>query len=100
FERRQASERELAQLGELAEPVLRRALGAGISAESRRRVERLLDYRRMFVNPEALRRARSVYVLEKGGTAGARQLLQTLAAGDRSVRSTRHAADALKRLRE
>ncbi len=99
FAAREAAARELVQLGELAEPAVLQALRGPPSLEVKKRLEPLLDYRRMHVTPANLRRLRALQVLEHIGTAEARGVLQTLARGDPEVRSTRAAAAALKRLR-
>jgi WD40 repeat protein len=94
---RETATRELGQLGDVAEPSVRAALKAGPSPEAQRRLQGLLEYRRLYVNPEALRPLRSVEVLERIGTAQARELLRTLASGDPTARLTREAAAAVKR---
>jgi WD40 repeat protein len=99
FAIRQAAVRELEQLGELAEPALRHVLATGPSLEARRRIEPLLDYQRLHLNPETLRRIRAVWVLENIRTSRARKVLQALASGEATARLTQEAANALKRLK-
>lgn len=96
--RPEAALASLTELGEVAEPALREALTRGPTLEARRRIEPLLEYRRLLVNPSTLGRRRGIHVLEKIGTAAARELLRTLAGGEPEVRSTRDAARALLRL--
>jgi WD40 repeat protein len=71
---------ELAELGRVAEPALRRALEARPSLEVRRRVEQLLG---KLAAPEAerFRVIRAVEALERMGTAEAREVLRDLEAG-------------------
>jgi len=97
FAAREAAVAELGRLADAAEPALRQALKRGPSLEARRRIEPILEYRRMFVNGPTLARRRAIHVLEKIGSAEARELLRTLAAGDPEVRSTQEAISALKR---
>ncbi len=87
----------LVQLGDLAELVLRDFLAANPSLEARRRIEPILRYESMFVNPMTLARLRSIHVLERIGTATARQTLTKLAGGIPQARTTREAAAALQR---
>jgi hypothetical protein len=95
---RETATRELERLGDVAEPAVRAALKAGPSPEAQRRLQGLLEYRRLYVNSEALRPLRSVEVLEKIGTAQARELLRALASGETTARLTHEAAASLKRL--
>ncbi len=98
FDTRERSMRALAGMGPLAEPALRQALKANLSLEARRRLEPLLQYRRMYGNPATLRRLRAIGVLERIGTAKAREVLQTLASGDSTARLTREAVNAIARM--
>src|SRR5262249_16604732 len=82
FEVRQAALKGLEQLGELAEPSLRKALRGQPSAEVRLRAEQLLArIAGAFTTPEQLRQLRAVETLEHLGTAEARALLEALAPG-------------------
>jgi hypothetical protein len=99
FEKREQATRELARLGELAEPALRGALKGRPSAELRRRVGRLLEpLRKQELSGERLREVRAVQVLELTGTAAARRVLAGLAKGEPEARLTREARGAWYRL--
>jgi WD40 repeat protein len=90
---------ELARLGELVAPDLRKAAKGDASLEMQRRVRQLLD--RMegpVVHPEHLRWLRALEVLEGVGTPEARALLQKLAGGVPGARLTREARASLQRL--
>lgn len=89
---------ELEKHGEAVEPDLRRVLTGKLSLEMRRRVERLLNRLTEAPTGEELRTLRAVEVLERVGTAEARQALEALAKGAPGVRLTREAQTALKRL--
>ncbi len=96
---RQQAERELQQLGDLAEPVLRRVLAAKPSLETRRRIEALLErVEGPLPAPEPLRSLRAVELLERIGTTEARQVLQRLASGEPQALLTREARASLQRL--
>ena len=99
FAVREKATAALAELGELAEPALRRALAARPSAELRRRAEALLGALAPASLPEQLRALRSVEVLELLATPEARELLTTLARGAPEGRLTREATAALDRLK-
>ncbi len=99
FSVREDAERELAKLGELAEPALRKALAGSPSVELRRRAERLLaKLEGPLTRPEPLRAVRVVEVLEHIGSSEARELLTTLAQGAPQARLTREAQHAVERL--
>jgi WD40 repeat protein len=81
---REKASRELAGLGELAEPALRRALAGRPSPEVRGRIELLLRNlpdrgETAAPSPEVLRWLRCVEVLERLGSAEARDALAVLA---------------------
>jgi HEAT repeat protein len=97
FTIRAAASQELEKLGDLAVPVLRRALKGNPSLEMRQRIEALLANLRLLHQPEALRRQRAVRVLEQIGTLEAQKLLKTLANGSTAARETTAAAAALER---
>jgi RNA polymerase sigma factor (sigma-70 family) len=99
FATRQKAATELEQLGELAAPALKEALAARPSAETRQRLERLVD--RLGTGelaPDMLRGVRAVEVLERLGTAEAKELLTRLAGGAVTARLTREADAARQRL--
>jgi hypothetical protein len=95
---RVAATKELAALGEQAEPALQQALESKPSLELRKRLEALLAG--MWVAPprETRRAIRAIQVLERIGTHEAQQILRKLATGAASARETRDARDALDRL--
>jgi RNA polymerase sigma factor (sigma-70 family) len=96
FAVREAAMKELAALGERAQPALRQALKDRPSLEARKRLERLLAPQR--VPPaEVLQGLRAIWVLERIGTVEARQMLQKLASGAMASQ-TRAAREALERL--
>jgi hypothetical protein len=99
FEVRQAALKGLEQLGELAEPSLRKALEGQPSAEVRLRSEQLLArIAGAYTTPEQLRQLRAIETLEHLGTAEARALLEALAKGAPEGRLTQEAKTALARL--
>ena len=99
FDTRQRAMRELTELGDLAEPSMRKALTAGASLEQRRRIEALLvKLSESAVAPPRLRVLRAVETLERIGTPQAQALLQTLAKGAAGARQTREAQQALQRI--
>lgn len=98
FQARENARRELAKLGEQVEPDLRSALSKKPSAEARKRIESLLAAPRRVPAGAALRRLRSIRVLEQIGTQEARRVLAALAAGAPAARATTDAQAALGRL--
>lgn len=101
FPARTKATAELAQLGELAEPVLLEALKKHPSLELRQRIEQLLKEvadQRSSPSGERLRLFRAVEVLEHIGTQEARQLLETLSRGVPGALLTREAKASLVRL--
>jgi RNA polymerase sigma factor (sigma-70 family) len=92
---------ELDKLGETVAAICRKTLDAGPSPEVRRRLTTLLDKiatEEWKPPPDRLRALRAVEVLERIGTADAKQLLQTLANGVPDASLTREAKDSLQRL--
>ncbi|HEY7428229.1 MAG TPA: WD40 repeat domain-containing protein, partial [Gemmataceae bacterium] len=99
FARREKAQVELARLGELALPALRRGLAGHPSLEKRRRMERALkEAADAVASSEHLRALRAITVLEWADTAEARKLLARLAAGAAEARFTQEAKAALDRL--
>ncbi|HVS38879.1 MAG TPA: PQQ-binding-like beta-propeller repeat protein [Gemmataceae bacterium] len=99
FEAREKASGELAKLGDLAEPALRRALEGKPSAEARQRLEELVRRLDGLVHDaEQVRGLRGVEALEHMGTAEARRLLGELAKGAEGSRQTGEAKAALERL--
>jgi hypothetical protein len=78
---------------------LRRVLAEQPSAEVHRQVDRLLHrLEGLTASPKGWQMLRAVEVLEKIGTKAGRQVLKTLATGEREARMTREARAALARL--
>jgi dipeptidyl aminopeptidase/acylaminoacyl peptidase len=99
FAVREQATRDLAGLGKLAEPALRRALTDAASAEVRKRVEGLLDrLERGAPAPGFLLALRATETLEIVGSAEARELLQILAEGGPGAPLTQQAKASLERL--
>jgi hypothetical protein len=99
FAAREAASRELAQLGEGAETAIREALKGKPSAETKRRLDDLLEkLEHRALTPDELRGVRAVEALEHIGTPEARKLLEALADGAADARLTRDAKATLKRL--
>jgi WD40 repeat protein len=98
FERRRQAESELAGLGELAAPALRRALADEPPLGLRQRLERLLRLSGQALPAGQLRELRAVEVLELLGSAAARQVLRSLADGVPGTRLSRQAGSASQRL--
>jgi HEAT repeat protein len=100
FARREEAARALEQLGEAAEPALRRELSGPPALEVRRRAEGLLDtLERRPPRPERLRALRALQALEQIGTPEAVQLLAHLATGEPDALLTREAKASLQRLK-
>jgi hypothetical protein len=100
FTTRAAAMKELAQLGQLAESALRKALAGSPSTEARRRMEQLLEkLATATLNGESLRQWRAIETLEHLATPEARQLLEKLASGAADARLTREAKAAQERLK-
>ncbi len=99
FTIRDSANQELAKLGELAMPVLRKIMANPSTLETRRRAEVLLaKLTNGTLTPERLRVVRAVEVLEGAATPPARQALDALAHGAPGVLSTRKAQGALERM--
>src|SRR5262249_12688057 len=96
---RQKAQQGLERQEERAEAVLRQALGAPLSLEARRRVERLLGrLEGLRTSAERLKVERAVRVLEAAGSAEVRAGLRRLAGGAPEAWTTREAQEALGRL--
>ncbi len=103
FAVRQQATRDLEQLDDLAEPILRATLWGKPTPEARGRIERLLrkvQARWRFPSGERLRLIRAVGVLEQTGTSTAKQVLRKLARGPAESWLTGQAREALARLDE
>jgi RNA polymerase sigma factor (sigma-70 family) len=89
--------RKLADLGFGAEPTLRKALIGTPTLEAKRRIDELLSKLEPRRSPDALRELRALEVLERIGNAGAKELMEAIAAGAPEVRKTFEAKESLKR---
>jgi WD40 repeat protein len=100
FDKRDGAFRALEKVGVMAEAALRKARTGNISLEMRRRIDDLVDkIERGRLTDDELQTVRAVEVLERIGTAPARDLLTALAGGAPSAVLTREARQALARLR-
>jgi WD40 repeat protein len=100
FAARDRAEQLLRGYRELAAPALEAATQDAASPELRDRLQRLLAQANGLEHaPDRLRTFRAVEVLERLGTADARQVLQRLAGGVPHARLTREAKAALERTR-
>jgi hypothetical protein len=87
--------------GAAAETLLKSAIEAGASEEARRRIESVLkklQNRTVRMSGKPLQRIRAIGVLERIGSATAREVLATLATGSLTARETIEAKAALARL--
>ncbi|OAI50296.1 hypothetical protein AYO44_05780 [Planctomycetaceae bacterium SCGC AG-212-F19] len=100
FAVREKASEELEQLGEQAEPTLRRVLDGAPALEVQQRVDRLWQRLQRWprTDGDALRALRALEVLENVATAEARRGLEALARGAPAARLTREAKAALDRL--
>jgi hypothetical protein len=95
----EAAAADLARLGSLAEPELRRMRDRFRTGDARERADRLLDPKRPIAYPnEGLRLVRAVESLERIGSADARRLLSQVAADWKETAAGRDATAALERL--
>jgi RNA polymerase sigma factor (sigma-70 family) len=101
FTRREQATAELAKLGYLAEPALKKALADRPSLEVRKRIEVLLDKlpTEEPTSGEELCGLRAVELLERLAQPEADKLLQALSEGAGGARLTREARAALERRR-
>ncbi len=99
FQKRKKAADELEKAGSAAELSMRRALAGKPAPEAQRRLEALLarldTERPVVLTRDELQQVRAVEVLERLGTAEARQLLRKLAKGSASALQTRSAQAAL-----
>jgi hypothetical protein len=94
FAVREKASKELERQGPDAIPAVRQALKESRSAESRHRLDGVLNR----LADQQVRRARAAAVLEYVGSAAARELLSELAGGPGDAPETREAKGALERL--
>jgi HEAT repeat protein len=98
FAQREAAQKQLAEFGEEAGPILRAAIQNKPSPEQRRSIEQLLENLHIIRSPEVLRHVRAVEILESIGTPEARELLEKLVRGAVEARLTKEAKSSLERL--
>ena len=102
FATREAASKKLRELGATAAPALRKAQATAPSPEARKRLDDLLTaipaVQALPVSGETLRGVRVVEILERVGTAEARELLQAWANQGRDPRVAAEARIALERL--
>ena len=96
FKLRNDSHRKLSEMGDAAEPALKKAIDPKANDERQRRISQLLA--RLDSSTSQLRIYRSVTVLEQIGTPDAIAVISALAAGMPEARSTRDAREAMDRL--
>jgi hypothetical protein len=98
FEVRERASRRLKELGDIAIPVMSKALADTNSAEVRRRLTELLDVFGRPAEGDRLRVIRAVEILEATNSDESRRVLKKLAEGDSRSLLSREAKAALKRL--
>jgi hypothetical protein len=98
FTERQRASQDLERLGEVATPLLRKALEGRPSLEVRLRATALLTMAEGIPSLLLLRDIRAVEVLERIGSKQAVALLREIAAGAEQARLTLEAKKALRRL--
>jgi hypothetical protein len=99
FAVREAALQKLVQADRQIVPALRQTLENKPSLEARRRIEEVLRQLVKYPPSEMLRSQRAIAVLEKIGSAEARQVLQELTQGAPTARETQAARESLQRLR-
>jgi hypothetical protein len=99
FNEREAATRELKELGDAAEPALRKALQGDLPLETRRRLEAIRDaLGGAGKSGEQLRALRALKVLERIANQDAQNLLKQLAGGAAGAWLTEEAHATLQRL--
>lgn len=100
FEQREVATEKLTLIGVPALADLKRAIATTDSSEVRKRARQVVGEleRQPILNTEQLRILRAIAVLERIGTAPARELLLNLSKGEPSAEQTIHARAALDRL--
>ncbi len=99
FNDREAAARELKEFADAAEPLLPKRLKDNLPAETRRRLEAILDdLGPSGLSPERLRALRAIEVLERIADRDARDLLKQLAEGAAGAWLTEEARGAMQRL--
>jgi RNA polymerase sigma factor (sigma-70 family) len=97
FAEREESSRQLLELGEQTLPVLRQALKAKPTLETKKRIEELIESLTRGPSSDQLRLLRALAVLEWSGLVSAREHLKRLAEGDRAAMLTSAAKAAWQR---
>jgi RNA polymerase sigma factor (sigma-70 family) len=98
FAVRDKASADLAKLGDMAGPFLRKSLEGKPSLEVRRRAQAILEGLHRALTAEQLREVRAVELLEQIGTPSAQAVLAALAEGAAGARLTREAKATLRRL--
>jgi RNA polymerase sigma factor (sigma-70 family) len=99
FDEREAASKELARLGRVAEPALKRVLKGQPSAEVQRRAADLLaGMKESGLSSEDVQALRALAVLEHIGSGNARRLIEQLAGGNPDDPLTREAKAVQRRL--
>jgi WD40 repeat protein len=99
FKTRTQAVHGLEELGELAEPALRKALANKPSLEVRYAASRLLEVQaKATLPPDRLQVMRAIETLEQIGSPAAQELLKTLGNGAAEARLTQDARGSLERL--
>jgi WD40 repeat protein len=98
FEVRRDAKKRLAELGEVAQPALTKALAKNPSVEASTKIKDLLRLLDDAPQGDRLRFLRAMEVLEDIGSPEARRILKRLAGGDPAALLTREAKAALERL--
>ena len=99
FATREKAVQELTQLGESAEPAVKKALDDPPTLEARRRLNQVLDrIHRGIPSGTMIQSLRAVEVLERIGTNESKSLLKSLAGGASESRLALEAKAALERL--
>jgi hypothetical protein len=97
YEVRKTATKELENIGEAAEPLLKKTLSAGPNLEGRRRIEAILQ--RISTNPDHMRTRRAIRILEHMGDDTSLRILESLATGSEEAVLTQKAKGALARMR-
>jgi RNA polymerase sigma factor (sigma-70 family) len=100
FEARDKAARELKKFGPVVVPALKKVLANKPSLDVKRRIEEVIAEALTVADPEDLRSARAVEVLERMGEPEAYQLLQAIAKGAEGAVATEAAKAALGRLKK
>jgi WD40 repeat protein len=99
FQEREDAAAELEMQVELAAPVLRQALQAGVSPETQRRLEKILiRHEEALFSSRQLQIWRALEVLEVIGTQASQRVLESIGGGKAEFRITREARATLERL--